>query len=203
MNEEINSVEMSARCLADFPDADWELCMSMARQCADEARHAVMFRQLFEARGGTLGDYPILNFQYRIVTKIDHLIGRLAVQNRSFEADGLDAIQYGLTQVRERGDDAMAALFEAQLADEMLHVRYANEWIRAAVRQDPRHLLRISAALTAASDAFLQVMGQEGTASVRYVADTEGRLEAGFLPAEVSRAAALTAVRHTTTQSTV
>src|SRR5262249_39567578 len=85
MNEEINSMEISGRCLADFPQADWELCLSIAHQCADEARHVEMFRQLFEKRGGQVGAYPVLNFQYRIITKIDNLIGRLAVQNRSFE----------------------------------------------------------------------------------------------------------------------
>src|SRR5215813_7088611 len=44
MNEEINGLECSARCLSDFPDADWELRMWFARQCADEARHGQMFR---------------------------------------------------------------------------------------------------------------------------------------------------------------
>ena len=36
-----------------------------------------------------------MNFQYRILRRIDSLIGRLAVQNRTFEADGLDAVTFG------------------------------------------------------------------------------------------------------------
>ena len=48
MNEEVNGLEISARNLADFPDADWELRLAMARQCWDEARHVVMFRRCFE-----------------------------------------------------------------------------------------------------------------------------------------------------------
>ena len=46
MNEEVNGLECSARCISDFPDAPWELRMWLARQCADEARHARMFRRL-------------------------------------------------------------------------------------------------------------------------------------------------------------
>src|SRR5262245_9632434 len=52
MNEEVDSLESSARNLADFPQSDWEIRMHLARQCADEARHARMFRNLFEKRGG-------------------------------------------------------------------------------------------------------------------------------------------------------
>src|SRR5207249_2139470 len=67
MNEELNGVENAAQSLADFPDTDWKVRMSIARQCADEARHVEMFRRIFESRGGKLGEYPILNFQYRII----------------------------------------------------------------------------------------------------------------------------------------
>lgn len=200
MNEEINGMEVSGRCLADFPEADWELSLSIARQCADEARHVEMFQKLFEKQGGYVGEYPVLNFQYQIITKIDSLIGRLAVQNRSFEAEGLDAIQFNLEATRTAGDGAMAALYEAQIADEIVHVRFANQWIREAVRTDPRNLLRMSAALTAAEKAFRDVMGTEGTQDIKYLANTEGRLEAGFLPEEVSRAATLTATRRASQQ---
>src|SRR5262249_50110470 len=64
MSEEINGLEISARNLVDFPGADWELRLSIARQCADEARHVEMFRRCFESRGGKVGQYPVLDFQY-------------------------------------------------------------------------------------------------------------------------------------------
>ena len=101
MNEEVNSLEISARNLADFPDADWELRLSMARQCWDEARHVVLFRRCLEARGGRVGEYPVLNFQYRIIAHLPDLAGRLALQNRSFEAAGIDAINDGLGEAKD------------------------------------------------------------------------------------------------------
>ena len=191
MNEEVDSLECSAANLRDFPQAPWDLRMSLARQCADEARHAAMFRSVFERRGGVVGQYPVLNFQYRIVTHIRSLVGRLAIQNRSFEAGGLDAIAHGIEAARVGGDQEMVELFEAQRADEISHVRFANDWINAATRQNPRSVLEIGVALAGASKAFRQVMGAEGTEGATYAADFAARREAGFTDAEVGLAVEL------------
>jgi uncharacterized ferritin-like protein (DUF455 family) len=188
MNEEVDSLECSAANLRDFPEAAWDLRLALARQCADEARHAAMFRRIFEMRGGQVGQYPVLNFQYRIVAHIRSLVGRLAIQNRSFEAGGLDAITYGIEQERREGDEELVHLFEAQRADEISHVRFANEAINAATRQNPRSVLEIGVALAGASKAFHQVMGAEGTEGVSYPADSAARHEAGFTDTEVGMA---------------
>jgi uncharacterized ferritin-like protein (DUF455 family) len=185
MNEEVNSVETSARCISDFPDAPWELRLELARQCWDESRHATMYRRLVETRGGHVGQFPVLNFQYRIITKRPSLVERLAIQNRSFEAGGIDAITFGIGAAREAGDDEVAEMFEAQLADEVSHVRFANKWIRKFIEQDRRCLLAIGEALSAASVAFHEVMGREGTEGITYPVDVPGRLEAGFTANEV------------------
>lgn len=188
MNEEINSIEMCARNLVDFPDADWELRMEIARQCWDEARHAEAFRRLFEQRGGTLGQYPVLNFQFRILMKIDSLAGRLAVQNRSFEAAGIDAIQEGIGSSAK--DEAFRALFDAQLADEMQHVRYANEWIRKLIQQGgPRAVFELARAVGQANEALSIV--SEGQI-VFYPVAEELRREAGFTDEEIEAARKMT-----------
>jgi hypothetical protein len=195
MNEEIDSLESSASNLTDFPEADWELRMWLSRQCWDEARHAAMFRRLLENRGGFVGQFPVLNFQYRILTKIDSLVGRLTVQNRSFEAGGIDAITYGIDEARGSGDQELAELFDAQCADEIVHVRFANEWIRILNRRDPRNLIRMAVAMALAAKAFAAVMGKEGTEGVGYPADWESRLEAGFSRDEVRLASDLLSSR--------
>jgi uncharacterized ferritin-like protein (DUF455 family) len=195
MNEEINGLEMACRGISDFPDAEWDLRMSMARQACDESRHIEMFRRVLEARGGHPGQYPVLNFQYRVVTRIPTLLGRLAVQNRSFEAGGLDGIAFGIEDARAKGNHDLAELFDAQLADEIGHVRYANEWIERCVKRDPRSVLVMAAALTAGTRGFLQVMGAEGIAGIKYSVDEQGRRDAGFRPEEIAAVAAMAAQR--------
>jgi uncharacterized ferritin-like protein (DUF455 family) len=188
MNEEVNGLECSARALTDFPDADWDIRMRLARQCADEARHVRMFRRLLHRLGGHVGQFPVMNFQYRIITRADSLIGRLTIQNRTFEAGGLDAVSAVVEQMRDRGDADLTLFFDSQLADEILHVRYANEYIRRAIREDPRNVLRMGTAMTQAAKAFKQVMGTEGTEGVSYPIDVQARLEAGFTQTEVEMA---------------
>ncbi len=189
MNEEVNGLECSARCISDFPDTEWELRMWFARQCADEARHARMFRRQFESIGGHVGQFPVMNFQYRIINKADSLVGRLTIQNRTFEAGGIDAVAWVADQVRAAGDTHMADFFDSQLADEIIHVRFANEWLRRTIRESPRELLRMGATMTLAARGFEQVMGKEATTGVHYPTDRLGRIEAGFTEKEVDLAA--------------
>ena len=189
MNEETNGMENAARNLTDFPEAEWEIRMQLARQCSDEARHVLMFRRIFEKRGGRLGQYPVMNFQYRIITKIDNLAGRLAVQNRTFEAEGVDAVEPAIEEARQKGDAELADLFDAQLADEICHVRFANEYINRAAAKDPRSVMRVGKALSYAGEVFSQIMSRESLEGARYSVNRQGRLEAGFRPEEVEFAA--------------
>jgi uncharacterized ferritin-like protein (DUF455 family) len=197
MNEEVDALECSARSICDFPDAPWETRLFLARQCSDEARHAQLFSDLFVARGGTIGEYPVMNFQYRIICGIDTLVGRLAVQNRTFEAEGIDAIEFGIGDAHARGDEALAALFEGQFADEIQHVRIANEIIQDTIRREPRQALRVATALSSALKLFREVFGDAGSAVEKYLPSASGRLEAGFAPAEVDAAIRLAEQRRT------
>jgi len=191
MNEEMDATECSARALVDFPDAPWEIRMFLARQCADEARHALIFSRMFQARGGKLGQFPILNFQYRIICQVPTLIGRLAVQNRTFEAEGIDAIGYGIDEARVQGDEELAEFFDGQFADEIMHVRCANEFIHELLAKDPRQAMKIAQALSFAIKEFGKVVGGDGTAVAKYTISETGRLEAGFAPDEVKVASQL------------
>jgi len=183
MNEEVNSIEISARNLVDFPNAPWELRMAMARQCWDESRHVDAFRRLFEKRGGRVGEFPVLNFQYRIVTNLTSLAGRLTVQNRSFEAAGIDAIKDGITTFGQAHQDDFVELFDAQLADEVQHVRYANDWVkRLAQEGGPRVTFEIARSV-AQADAALKIVA--GGALTTYPVAEDIRREAGFTDEEI------------------
>ena len=189
MNEELESLEIAARNLTDFPDEDWDLRMAIARQCSDEARHAMAFRRLLEDRGGWVGQYPVLNFQFRILTSIPSLIGRLAVANRSFEASGIDAIQDGIASSRRRDDAEFLALFEAQLADEVQHVRFANVWVKKLIERDgPRMVMALARAVAQADEAFKGIVGED---MVVYPVAGGVRREAGFTDDEIEWARTL------------
>jgi uncharacterized ferritin-like protein (DUF455 family) len=195
MNEEVNGMECAARALTDFPEADWELRMAIARQCSDEARHVEMFRAALESRGGHVGQAPVLNFQYRIITHIDDLCGRLAVQNRAFETEGVDAVEPEIAACAARGDLVMSHRYDAQLADEIGHVRFANEHLARVAAREPAAVMRVGRALDYAFRAFAQVMGRHAMDGVHYGVNATGRREAGFSDDEIRMATELRAAR--------
>lgn len=189
MNEEMNVMEQAAQSLVDFPDEPWEIRKAVAGQCADEARHTLAYLRLMKERGIEVGEYPVLNFQFRVLRQIDSLVGRLAVENRSFEADGLDAATYGVEEALEEGDPEFSALLDGQAADEITHVGLGVWWIDREVKRDPRTLMKIARAMDHLRRAVDAVMGEAG--NVVYDVAVEERLLAGFAPEEIEQASLL------------
>jgi hypothetical protein len=115
-----------------------------------------------------VGQFPVLDFQYRIINKADTLVGRLTIQKSDFEAGRPRRSVVGCRQVRASGDETLADFFDSQLADEILHVRFAKN---GASRH--QGTIRASCSTWArpcgmAAMAFGQVMGSEGTEGVSY-----------------------------------
>lgn len=149
VNEEIQSLEIAAQSLVDFPDAAWEIRLHLARQCWDETRHARLFlRRLLELKGRK-GEFPIINQEWGVVCMFDSLAGRLAVQNRVFEGGSLDVFKESVGAWERWGDPQTASLFDAVTADEVQHVRFANDWLGRLKTEDPRSLLKAIAAMSA------------------------------------------------------
>jgi uncharacterized ferritin-like protein (DUF455 family) len=146
-NQEVQSLEVAALCLVDFPDAPWQLRMELARQCWDEARHAAISHRYLTELGGWKGMYPIANLDWSVVAMLDSLPARLAVQHRTFEAGSLDIEMAAIPMMREMGQEAAAEEKDAVDADEIQHVRFGNEWVRRLTDADPRAVLQIAAAM--------------------------------------------------------
>jgi uncharacterized ferritin-like protein (DUF455 family) len=146
-NHEVHSLEIAAACLADFPDAPWELRVELARQCWDEARHAALIYKRLIANGGTKGQDPIANLGWSVVTMLNSLVERLAIQHRTFEAGSLDIGAVAISTFRDLGDEATAEVLEAIEADEIPHVRFGNDWVKRLTDAEPRAVLQIAAAV--------------------------------------------------------
>src|SRR5437762_13821970 len=118
--------------------------MCLARQASDESRHADILRKRFLELGGVKGEFPVANYEWNLCGMVDNLPGRLAIENRTFEAGLIDILGQLRTTWREAGDHRTADALEAILADEITHVRFANRWIRALTEQQPRVLLQVA-----------------------------------------------------------
>jgi uncharacterized ferritin-like protein (DUF455 family) len=148
VNAEIQSLEITAQSLVDFPDAPWELRLEMARQCWDETRHALVFLRRLLALKGYKGEFPIINQDWGIVCMFDTLPARLAVQNRIFEALSLDVFKEGVEAWTGWGDLETAEVIEGVMVDEIRHAAFANEWLRRLGAANPSAMLKAVAAMS-------------------------------------------------------
>ena len=147
MHNEMQTLEIVAQGLADFPDAPWDLRMQLARQCWDESRHsAILYRRLREM-GGRKGEFPVMNYEWGVTQLLDSLPARLAVQNRTFEGGEMDLLRQQQNMWSSVGDQTTASLMDALLADEVHHVRYANRWLKQMAQEKPRTLLEVVAGI--------------------------------------------------------
>lgn len=195
MNNETGALEIAAACLYDFPDAPWELRMRLARQAADEARHATALYHRLRELGGTKGEFPIANYEWGVTNMLQDLPGRLAVQNRTFEAGLIDLLGALRVVWRDAGDDRTSDILDGILADEIVHVRFANQWIRRLSEQDPRTLIQVALAIRFLAAATAGIAPKEGERDTRGrdlsaawqapAVNVEGRLEAEFTEDEV------------------
>ena len=165
MNNEMGALEIAAQCLADFPEAPWELRMQLARQAFDESRHVrALYRRLGQL-GGHKGEFPIGNFEWAVTNMCDTLAARLAIQNRTFEAGQMDLLG-ALRQIwRSVGDETTAEVLEHILADEINHVRFANQWIRKMVQADRRLLLKVASAMRFLTETNSALSREAGASS--------------------------------------
>jgi uncharacterized ferritin-like protein (DUF455 family) len=197
MHNEMQSLEMAAQSLADFPDAPWELRMCLARQCWDESRHTrLLYRRLIEI-GGRKGEFPVMNYEWSVTCMADSIWARLAIQNRTFEGGEIDLLRR-LTRVwADAGDSRTAELIEGILADEIQHVKFSNVWIKQMSRQDRSVLWKLASAVNfvrSVTHALEPAPGEVNAAGVdmtgfehvEVLANVPDRRLAGFSEAEIT-----------------
>jgi uncharacterized ferritin-like protein (DUF455 family) len=165
MNNEMGALEIAAQCLADFPESPWELRVQLARQAFDESRHVQALHRRLRQLGGYKGEFPIGNFEWAVTNICDTLAARLAIQNRTFEAGQMDLLG-ALRQIwRSAGDETTAEVLEHILADEINHVRFANQWIRKLVQADRRLLFKVASAIRFLAETNSALSGGPGASS--------------------------------------
>ena len=173
MHNEMQTLEIVAKGLADFPDAPWELRMQLARQCWDESRHsAILYRRLQEI-GGRKGEFPVMNYEWGVTQLLDSLPARLAVQNRTFEGGEMDLLRQQHNMWSTFGDQTTASLMDALLADEVQHVRYANRWLKHMARENPRTLLQVATGVQVLQKITAALAPQPGEVNAVGVSLTE------------------------------
>lgn len=188
MHNEMQSLEIAAQCIVDFPETEWDLKMELARQCWDETRHTQMLYNRLREMGGYKGEFPVMNYEWGITCMLDSLVARLALQNRTFEGGEIDLLRELVETWRKVGDDETADILAGILADEIQHVRFANEWLKHLTDAQPRAVLQVASAM-----AWLRRLVEVTSLDALKVISTDDQTRqlAGFSRAEVAEVARL------------
>lgn len=127
---EICAAEVCAMAIVSHPDLPAGLRVDLARQVSDEMRHCYMLLN----RAAELGVEPFsIPYDVEVWDQLrpaETLLDRLTLEQRIGEGHGLDDTANMRDQFVARGDWRTAAVFDFITADEVIHVRSGNRWIR-------------------------------------------------------------------------
>jgi uncharacterized ferritin-like protein (DUF455 family) len=147
VSNELQSVEIAAAAIAEFPEAAWPVRLELARQCWDETRHARLYWRQLQAKGGWKGEFPIINQEWGVVCRFEFLAERVAIQNRIFEGGSLDNSVEVIDYYADLGDPETAEVVAGIATDEIRHAAFANEWLGQLKTDDPKQLFKAVAAI--------------------------------------------------------
>ncbi len=181
---ELQALEAAGRTLWDFPDSPWEFRMNMARQCWDEARHVQIYEKLIDHVGGRVGEFPENTFLFEVSCNEDPVL-RVTGVNRCLEGLACDAFRSLIEYGRASDDEVITQAVDFVLADELTHVRFGSEWLRAFTREDPERAQR-AREFQRETDRRFAFGGGRSVAR-------EERLEAGFSDGELQELDAILA----------
>ncbi|HEX7312312.1 MAG TPA: DUF455 family protein [Pyrinomonadaceae bacterium] len=121
--------EVAALNLLEYDGLPWSFYLDMARQCEDEARHAIMTANALRARGKEIGDYPVsyLGNFYEMFWEMT-LEERLVAMNLDIEAVGQGYLA-GVARRLKGIDEDAAQLYDFISVDERRHARIGIHWL--------------------------------------------------------------------------
>jgi uncharacterized ferritin-like protein (DUF455 family) len=128
----------------------WEFHVDMARQAADEARHARILMRAAADYGVKYGDHPVYVSSYEAQYEFEpckrgsnrELLWRLLLRQTFHEGLALDSIAF---EVRKRSflcQPELSRVFEFLLADEVFHAQSGLTWSRYLCDGDQTEVIR-------------------------------------------------------------
>jgi uncharacterized ferritin-like protein (DUF455 family) len=187
---ELQALEGAARSLWDFPDAPWEFKMNMARQCWDEGRHVQIFEKLLDHLGGEPGMFPESTFLFECACSEDPAM-RVAGVNRGLEGLACDVFRDMIRYAEKTDDETMRQAVDYVLADEITHVRFGSDWVKAFTDGDPEHFKQTQEFRKQVDKQFSFGGARSDREDAAIPIAWEDRVEAGFTEQELEELAQL------------
>ena len=138
MDVEVAAMEVCAKNIVAYRHMPLDFKLDMARQIWDEARHTIMMRRFLVALGGKEGDYTYSAKVWKKCKKGSNLTERLAIQQVFQEGNALESNFLLTESFRNAGNDEMTRFMDFINADEAVHVKIGNFWMKYLLNGDDR-----------------------------------------------------------------
>jgi len=189
MDEEFTTLELLARNSYEHPSMPWQFHRDVARQVADEARHARMIGRLMQARGVRHGQYKISTASYDGLYEFEpcergsrkELLWRILIRQTFMEGLAIDHLALDIGRRKRLGQSDIAHVFEYILRDEVFHAQSGLRWSHDLLGSDHASVLE------ARREAFSFFTARAESARERFVMEN--------LDAAMAELAAIEAVK--------
>lgn len=132
-NHELLAIEMLAGAIYKFPclnDEDVALKKSFYSTLVDEQKHLRLYLKRMQDFGVKLGDYPLNDYFWRSMQKVENPHQFLSVLALTFESANLDFSKYYSEVFKQLGDQQTAEILDEVYRDEISHVSVGASWLK-------------------------------------------------------------------------
>lgn len=132
-NHELLAIEMMAGALLFYPhktEEEIRFKKGIMKALEDEQKHFSLYVQRINELGYEFGDFPVNDFFWKQMQKLESAENFAAVMSLTFEAANLDFAQYYRDLFKEDGDHKTAEILNIVLEDEISHVAFGSHWLK-------------------------------------------------------------------------
>lgn len=132
-NHELLAIEMMAAALLIYPhetEEDLRFKKGILTALKDEQKHLSLYIRRLNELGYAFGDFPLNDFFWRQMEKLQTPAQYLSVMALTFEAANLDFAQYYSRIFQSLGDEKTSQILQTVLEDELTHVSFGAHWMK-------------------------------------------------------------------------
>lgn len=130
-NHELLAIEMMAQALLLFPELTIAQRKSLVKTIEEEQNHFSMYLGRMQELGVSFGDYPLNQFFWSFMERINTPEQFFSVISLTFEQANLDFASYYMKVFKEHGDERTYLILREVYEDEIRHVaRGRNELLK-------------------------------------------------------------------------
>lgn len=131
-NHELLAIEMMAAALLYLPiegEHSKRIKVGLLQTIKDEQKHFKMYRSRMNDFGVDFGDFPVNDFFWRQMQKIENFNQYLCVMSLTFESANLDFAKFYSKLFKEFDDSITSKILDVVYQDEISHVAFGAKWL--------------------------------------------------------------------------